>query len=191
MDITKITNGIQKAIYKGSFICSDGNFESFFVDPTDFVINWELLNSVSELFSIILKSLKAKKIFVEKYGGLHLATLISQKSKLPLIVVRKPLERSLTWTLKGEIENKEEVIGIDEITITGNKILEVVPVLRKNGLIVNKTVTFIDLGRGARDNLDKIGVKLISLFEVKEKGGEIKISKSPELIKLLGGEHGN
>lgn len=186
MDTSKIVNGIQKAIYKGNFIRSDGSFESFFVDPIDFLTDWKLLDSISELFSIVLKKLNTKKIFVERYGGLHLAASVSQKSKLPLIVVRKPLEKSLTWTLKGEIENKEELVGIDEIMITGNKISEIIPMLRENGLIVNKTIAFIDLRKGARENLAKIRVSLIPLFEVYEKNGELEISKSPELVKILG-----
>jgi orotate phosphoribosyltransferase len=181
----RIAKDIQSAVYRGNFIRSDGSFESFFVDPIDFVTDWKLLNSVSDLFAFVLKKLKANKIFIERYGSLHLATLISQKSKLSLIVVRKPLEKSLAWTLKGDVKDKEAVVGVDEITMTGDRIFEVVHILRKNGLNVKSAVSFIDLCRGARENLGRIGVKLIPLFEVSEKNGKIDVSKSQELEEFL------
>lgn len=84
---------------------------------------------------------------------------------------------------------------IEDATVSANTAIDFAKKLRKKGLIVKDVVTILDVGKSAKDNLKKEGIRLHPLFTwkvlydyFKDKNAGL-ISREMELVlnKFIGG----
>ena len=103
------------------------------------------------------------------FGGLHLATAFSLRSKIPMIYAHpsKPGNGSSEAYIEGRYQPGETVLLIDDLITTGGAVIEAGSILRQQaGLTVNDVLVVLDRQEGARERLHASGYNLISILEL-------------------------
>ena len=63
-----------------------------------------------------------------------------------------------------QIPSRGKVVVIEDVTTTGNSLLDAVQVVREAGMTVETAVTLVDREEGARANLRAHGVELLAIY---------------------------
>jgi orotate phosphoribosyltransferase len=100
------------------------------------------------------------------FGGLHLATAYSLRSRVPMIYVHPAKERNGNRVfVEGRFEQGESVLLIDDLVTSGGGIVETAEFLRVNaGLNVRNVLVLLDRQEGARELLRQRGYTLTSIL---------------------------
>ncbi|MDO8614642.1 MAG: phosphoribosyltransferase [Dehalococcoidia bacterium] len=100
------------------------------------------------------------------FGGLHLGTAFSLRSRVPMIYVHPAKARNGNRVfVEGRYETGETVLLIDDLVTSGGGIVETAAFLRTNaGLIVRDVLVLLDRQEGAREQLKSKGYNLISIL---------------------------
>ncbi|MEO8458159.1 MAG: phosphoribosyltransferase family protein [Chloroflexota bacterium] len=100
------------------------------------------------------------------FGGLHLATAYSLRSRVPLIYVHPAKERNGSRVfVEGLFTPEETVLLIDDLVTSGGGILETGEFLKKNAALdVKDVLVLLDRQEGAKERLKERGYNLISIL---------------------------
>jgi orotate phosphoribosyltransferase/uridine monophosphate synthetase len=100
------------------------------------------------------------------FGGLHLATAYSLRSRVPLIYVHPAKERNGSRVfVEGQFVPEETVLLIDDLVTSGGGVLETAEFLKKNAALdVKDVLVLLDRQEGAKDLLKAKGYNLISIL---------------------------
>ena len=100
------------------------------------------------------------------FGGLHLATAFSLRSRVPMIYVHPAKERNGNRVfVEGLCEAGEHVLLLDDLVTSGGGIVETGRFLSANaGLKVRDVLVLLDRQEGAREQLKARGYNLISIL---------------------------
>jgi orotate phosphoribosyltransferase/uridine monophosphate synthetase len=100
------------------------------------------------------------------FGGLHLATAFSLRSRVPMIYIHPAKERNGSRVfVEGRNEPGETVLLIDDLVTSGGGIIETAEFLERNAdLKVRDVVVLLDRQEGARELLKQKGYNLISIL---------------------------
>jgi orotate phosphoribosyltransferase len=126
-------------------------------------------------------------------SGLIFASALGYEMQKPLVYVRKeskPYGRSKM--VEGYLRPGEKVLLIDDVATTGTSLSNAIRVIRENGAVVKDVIAIISRLEGAEENLQNIGVKIISiatindLVNVLHDKGLLEGSTLEEIIKQRG-----
>jgi orotate phosphoribosyltransferase len=100
------------------------------------------------------------------FGGLHLATAYSLRSRVPLIYVHPAKERNGSRVfVEGQFVPEETVLLIDDLVTSGGGVVETADFLKKNAALdVKDVLVLLDRQEGAKDLLKAKGYNLISIL---------------------------
>ncbi len=100
------------------------------------------------------------------FGGLHLATAFSLRSKVPLIYIHPSKGRDGNEVfVEGQYQRGETVLLIDDLITSGGNVIETGAFLQMHaGLKVRDVLVLLDRQEGARERLHANGYNLISLL---------------------------
>ena len=100
------------------------------------------------------------------FGGLHLATAFSLRSRVPLVYVHPAKEHNgKRLFVEGLYEGGETVLLIDDLVTSGGGIIETAEFLRNHaGLIVKDVLVLLDRQEGAGEQLLQKGYNLIPIL---------------------------
>lgn len=98
-------------------------------------------------------------------AGIPWGAMAADQLKLPFIYVRpKPKEHGLGNQIEGYYENRQKVVVVEDLISTGNSSLQVVQVLRNEGLQVAGMVSIFNYGfAGAAQEFRNKGVEFHSM----------------------------
>ncbi len=82
----------------------------------------------------------------------------------PLIVRKESKKHGTQKWIEGSLEGVKKVIAIDDVITTGGSTITAIERLRESGLEVVKAAVLIDRDEGGRENIEKLGIDVISLF---------------------------
>jgi orotate phosphoribosyltransferase len=102
-------------------------------------------------------------------SGLIFASALGYEMQKPLVYVRKeskPYGRSKM--VEGYLRPGEKVLLIDDVATTGTSLSNAIRVIRENGAVVKDVVAIISRLEGAEENLQNIGVRIISIATINE-----------------------
>jgi orotate phosphoribosyltransferase len=121
----------------------------------------ELCNVVFEKFS------EAEVIAGVATAGIAWGAMVADQLKLPFIYVRpKPKEHGLGNQIEGQYEKGQKILVMEDLISTGKSSLQVVDVLRKNGVEVIGMVSIFNYRFDiAREAFEKEGVPYFSLTD--------------------------
>jgi orotate phosphoribosyltransferase len=124
-------------------------------------IKSELCNVVFERFA------DAELIAGVATAGIAWGAMIADQLKLPFIYVRpKPKEHGLGNQIEGQFQPGQKTIVVEDLISTGKSSLQVVDVLRNNGVEVQGMVSIFNYGfDAARGAFEQAGVPLFSLTD--------------------------
>jgi len=166
-----------EALKKGRFVLSSGKISNYYLDGRIITLTPEGAYLVA---SIILEFVKDKKICA--IGGPTLGAdpivgaiaAISHINKIPIktFIVRKSTkEHGTARQIEGPaLKEGSEVILIDDVATTGKALIEAKQALDKAGVIAKEAIVIVDRNEGARENLEKAGLKLESIFSIEDFG---------------------
>jgi orotate phosphoribosyltransferase len=167
----------KEALKKGNFVLSSGKTSNYYLDGRVITLTPEGAYLVA---SIILEMIKGKDI--DAIGGPTLGAdpivgavaAISHIKKVPIktFIVRKAVKEHGTGRqIEGPALSKgSRVILIDDVATTGKALIEAKIALQGLGVEIEKALVIVDRNEGALENLSKVGLKLESIFQIKDFG---------------------
>jgi orotate phosphoribosyltransferase len=82
----------------------------------------------------------------------------------PLIVRKEPKKHGTQKWIEGNLEGVKDVVVIDDVITTGGSTITAIERMRESGLVVVKAAVVVDREEGGRENIEKEGVEVVSLF---------------------------
>lgn len=167
----------KEALKKGKFTLSSGKASNYYLDGRVITLTPEGAYLVA---SIILELYKDKKIVA--IGGPTLGAdpivgaiaCLSHIKSIPLktFIVRKVVkEHGAQRQIEGPfIEKGSKVILVDDVATTGKALIEAKLALDRAGILSDTAIVIVDRCEGASENLAKEGLKLESIFTIKDFG---------------------
>ncbi len=160
-----------KSLLSGQFTLASGKPSGFFFDMKKTMFDPEGASLVGELiYDLVAGDSDCKAIGGLELGAVPIAVAVAMKSagtKRPIdaFFVRKEVKDHGTAKLiDGNFTPGSTVIVLEDVTTTGGSAMKAVKAVRAQGGIVAKIVTIVDRLEGARENLGKEGLELVSLF---------------------------
>ncbi|CAJ0962031.1 unnamed protein product, partial [Mesorhabditis belari] len=101
------------------------------------------------------------------YAALPYSTTVAHQLGKPFIIIRKEAKSYGTKKLiEGLYQAGQTVVIIEDVVTTGGSILDVVKIIREEGLIVKDVFCLLDRQQGGAERLKDDGITLHSLFNI-------------------------
>ena len=165
----------KEALKKGRFVLSSGKVSNYYLDGRIITLTPEGAYLVA---SIILNLVKDK--FIGAIGGPTLGAdpivgavaCLSHIRKKPIktFIVRKAVkEHGMKRRIEGPaLKRGEKLILVDDVATTGKALIEAKEALDDLGIKIDRAIVIVDRNEGAKENLKKAGLKLESIFKIKD-----------------------
>jgi uridine monophosphate synthetase len=167
------------AIKFGDFTLSSGGKSPYYVDLRLAPSYPEVLDRLGDLYVEVIKNeiqpnWNIARIAGVPTAGLPIATVVSQKMRIPLIYVRKePRTHGLGKTIEGVVNANDNVLLVDDIITTGHSTIEEAEILR-NRVNVKHVVVLVDREQGGHANLMKNALELHPLVKISDVIGYLR-----------------
>jgi len=167
----------KEAFKRGEFILSSGKKSNYYFDGRVVTLSPEGAYLVGSLFLHYLKNerfdaLGGPTIGADPIVGAVAALSFINKTPIPTFIIRKEAK---SHGMKRQLEGPSlwpgaRVVIVDDVATTGKAILEAKGVLDGLGVKIAKVMVVVDRLEGASSVLAKFGIRLDSLFTVKDFG---------------------
>jgi orotate phosphoribosyltransferase len=155
------------AVKLGDFTLSSGRKSNYYIDKYVFETTPSCLDAIGDRIAGMASGVQ--RLAGIEIGSIPLAAISSVKSGIPFVIVRKEKKGYGTNKLiEGVYAGGEKVLVIEDVITTAKGALGAVHALREAGLIVDRVVCVVDREEGGRENLEKEGVRLVSLIKASE-----------------------
>lgn len=157
-----------RAVIKGNFVLRSGNVTDTYFDKYQIEAAPDLLLKVSKrLVSMIPPGTDV--LAGMDLGGIPICVTMSQISGLPAAFIRKRRKSYGTCRLVegAELVNRNVLI-IEDVVSTGGQVITSAAMLRQLGIEITKVLCVIDRETGGKENLEAVGIQLLSLFKMSE-----------------------
>ena len=161
----------EKSLMKGgSFTLASGKSSSFFVNLKQTMLDPEGSNLLAELVLEVLESHGIRNVGGLEMGAVPLVASICTKShgRFPVnaFFVRKAMkDHGAGKLIDGPLDPGAEALIIEDVVTTAGSALQAVAAVRALGCTVTKVLAIVDRQEGGKENLEKEGLELISLFD--------------------------
>ena len=169
MNRRKLAQEIRRRAYlHGEFVLRSGITTDQYFDKYRFESDPDLLRDISEALVPLIPS-EVDVLAGLELGGIPLATMMSQLTGLPTLVVRKKAKEYGTRRLaEGGSFNGRTVAIVEDVVTTAGQIVSSARHLIDQGGRVVTAIAVVDRGQGGKSNLAAIGIELRSLFSADE-----------------------
>ncbi|MBK6681172.1 MAG: orotate phosphoribosyltransferase [Ignavibacteriales bacterium] len=152
----------------GQFLLRSGKISNEYFDKYRFEADPVLLDAIAEQMVNLIPE-GTEVLAGLEMGGIPLATVLSLKTGLPVIFVRKEAKKYGTCKVAegGEFAGKKVCI-IEDVVTTGGQINLSAVDLRDEGAVVDSVLCVILREPKAYENLGEKGLGLIPLFTMEE-----------------------
>lgn len=175
MERTKLAKEIYHVSHlEGTFKLRSGQISNEYFDKYLFESNPKLLKEIAiQMASLIPK--ETEILAGLEMGGIPIATALSLKTGLPLIMVRKKAKEYGTCKIAEGIDLKgKKICIIEDVVTTGGQIILSAKDLRDFGARINYVLCVIMRDEESKLNLKKEGLELIPLFKMEELKDSVK-----------------
>lgn len=159
------------AIKFGEFTLSSGGKSPYYIDLRLAPSYPDVLDRIGDLYVDVVKNeiqprWKIDRIAGVPTAGLPVATVVSQKMRIPLIYVRKERkDYGLGKSIEGVMDANDNVLLVDDLVTTGGNTIEEAGILRGVGN-VRHVVVLVDREQGGFENLQRESLELHSLIKI-------------------------
>jgi orotate phosphoribosyltransferase len=159
-----------KAVKFGDFTLASGRKSNYYIDIKKAISDPVTLDLIARRIVGIIteKGICAEAIGGVAVGAVPLATAVSLRSGLPLVIIRKSLKEYGTGgRFIGDVQERS-LLMVEDVTTTGSSVIEAIKALNEAGAKVDTVITIVDRDEGARAGLEAIGIQLLPLVKAAE-----------------------
>lgn len=159
------------AIKFGDFKLSSGVRSPYYIDLRLAPSYPDLLDRIGDLYVEVVKNEIQSKWKIDRIAGvptagLPVATVVSQKMRIPLIYVRKEQKSyGLGKSIEGVVNGNDNILLVDDLVTTGHSTIEEAAILRKRANL-GHVVVLVDREQGGPRNLELEGLQLHPLVKI-------------------------
>lgn len=159
----------QSLLKSGTFVLSSGRESDVFFNMKTSMLDPEGANLIADEVLDLLEDEDVEFIGGLEVGAIPIVTAICVKSidrhPIRAFIVRKQTKgHGTNLLIDGHISAGANVVVFDDVTTTGESVLQAVEAARAAGCTVSKAITIVDRLEGAAENLRAHGVELVALF---------------------------
>ena len=167
----------KKVLKRGRFVLSSGKVSNYYLDGRIITLTPKGAYLVASIILQLIKGRKINAIGGPTLGADPIAGAVACLShingiQLKAFIVRKRAkEHGAKRRIEGPaLKRGSRVILVDDVATTGKALIEAKEALDKIGAVVSSAIVIVDRDEGARENLAKAGLKLESIFTIKDFG---------------------
>lgn len=153
---------------EGSFRLRSGQVSNEYFDKYLFESNPKLLMEIANQLSELIPE-GTEVLAGLEMGGIPIATTLSLQTGIPAVFVRKKAKEYGTCKLaEGADIRDRKVCIVEDVVTTGGQIVMSAKELKQLGAQIRYVLCVIERDKKCRDNLNKEGLELLSLFTMEE-----------------------
>ncbi|ACY40517.1 orotate phosphoribosyltransferase [Blattabacterium sp. (Blattella germanica) str. Bge] len=153
----------------GNFTLKSGMNSPIYIDFRPIASRPDLLIKLSDLLLNEVSSTNFELICGVPYAALPIATTLSLRSNIPLIIKRKENKGYGTKRMiEGIYKKGQNCLLIEDVITSGDSLLKTVIDLEKEGLIIKDIMSILDREQGGTENIKKRGYNIRTLFRIGE-----------------------
>lgn len=139
-------------IKTGDFVLKSGLKSNIYFDLRTLISYPLLLNQMVDMMWNKISDKNYDNVCGVAYTGIPLATIISSKHLIPMLIKRKEKKEYGTKKLiEGVYNPGDKCLLVDDLITTGSSLMENVTALKKEGVIVDDILVFIDRRKEKND----------------------------------------
>ncbi len=154
----------------GNFTLASGRKSDYYVDLRAVTTNPEPLKKVAVAMAEHVSG--CQKIAGVELGAIPIATALSMETGIPFLMVRKQKkDHGAGKLVEGSLAAGEKVLFVEDTVTTAGSLIKAINAVRELGGLVDTAIVIVDREEGAREALNAIDVKLISLASIEKLRG--------------------
>ncbi len=159
---------------KGQFKLASGRESNYFFDLKPTMLHPEGINLLADAILEKIEGFEADYIGGLAMGAVPIVVAVvmkSQSSDRPLrgFWVRKVMkDHGIVKAVDGDLADQAKVVIVDDVTTTGGSVMKAIEEVKKKHCDIKAVITVVDRLEGAKENLAKQGIELISLFTTED-----------------------
>lgn len=157
------------AIKFGDFTLSSGKKSKYYIDIKKASTDPRTLEFIAECVSEKISHMHVEMVGGVALGGVPIATAVSLKTKLPLLLIRSTVKNYGTGSrFIGDLNQNSTIVLLEDVTTSGNSVIKAIKAIRDAGGVVDTVITIVDREEDAKKNLELVNVNLIALVSASE-----------------------
>lgn len=157
------------AVRYGDFTLASGKKSKYYIDIKKASTDPKTLKIIAEQAAFRIKAMDVGMVAGVELGGVPLATAVSLKTDLPLLIVRKAVkEYGTKGRFVGELKPGCKIVLLEDVTTSGGSVKEAVEAVQAADGVVAGVITVVDREDKAEENLKAVGVELIPLVKASD-----------------------
>ena len=170
--MAKILNKID-ALKFGVFKLSSGKASPYYVDLRIVPSFPDAFREICDFYGEYITSQVGLKNFDRIAGvplaGIPFASQIAYNLRKPFLYVRKGVRRhGRQRRVEGILISGDRVLLVDDLVTTGLNLKKAINAVRAEGGVVTEVVALLDREEGGKEKLEKNGVKIHTLLQMRE-----------------------
>ena len=168
------------AISLGEFRLHSGKISPIYIDLRLLASFPQALRQAAAAYRIILEKLAFNIITTAPLAGLPIGTAVSLDMSIPLVYPRQTAKAYGSGKLvEGKWDMGQTAVVIDDVTTSGDSILQTIQAVEQVGLRVTDAVLLIDREQGGAENIRAAGynfhavITLTKILTILEQAGRI------------------
>jgi orotate phosphoribosyltransferase len=170
--VAKILNNID-ALKFGVFKLSSGKASPYYVDLRIVPSFPDAFREICDFYVEYITNHLGLKTFDRVAGvplaGIPFASQIAYNLRKPFLYVRKGTRRhGRQRRVEGILVSGDRVLLVDDLVTTGLNLKKAINAIRAEGGVVKEVVALLDREEGGKEKLEKSGVKIHTLLQMRE-----------------------
>ena len=134
----------KECIKTGCFQLRNGDLSKYYIDMKHLISYPSLLSEVGDELYKLIDTNNCDLICGVPIGGLPIATYISTKYNIPMIIPRdKPKEYGMCKQIEGLYEKKNKCVIIEDVITTGSSVEKIISLL-KDKVTITDVIVIVD-----------------------------------------------
>ena len=159
----------ERCFKKGDFTLASGKKSDVFFNLKPAMMDPEASNLLADMILQVLRREGVRSIGGLAMGAVPLVASVCTKSypdyPVEAFFVRKQIkDHGIMQQVDGNLSEGAEIVLLEDVVTTGGSVMIAVEAARARGCKVKCVLTVVDRMEGGRENLEKEGLRLESLF---------------------------